>query len=212
MTGLKDIFFENNVKISFNISSSLLYLRKSVANSLLQAAEYFQLLGYTLRLESAYRTVSHQKQLFQRRYTLIKSEYPDYSHQKLIEMANTYTAGVPILAAHTAGAAVDVLLQNTDGLLINFGAPYPHGGIESTTDYPKLSKEARQNRQTLKDGMEKFGFINYPFEYWHYSIGDVCAAYLSGQKSSIYMPLDYDPITGKTTVLSEAETKTPFKI
>ena len=57
----------------------------------------------------------------------------------------------------------------------------------------------------LKEGMEKFGFINYPFEYWHYSIGDVCAAYLGGQDTAVFGPVEFDsqshnlttPIKGK---------------
>ena len=122
----------------------------------------------------------------------MKNSFPEKPRSELLKLANTYTAGIPILAAHTGGAAIDVTLLDKNGKLLDFGVPYPHGDIESITDYPNFSKKVKGNRKILKDGMEKYSFINYPFEYWHYSIGDVCATYLSGKKFAKFGPVNYN--------------------
>lgn len=176
------------------------FLRKSVAEAFVQAAKYFNHKGLVLKVESAYRSLNEQKKRFIARYKAMKKAFPKKSKTSLLKLANTYTAGIPILAAHTAGAAVDVSLLDANGKLLDFGVAYPHGGIESATNYPHLPKKVTANRKLLKEGMEKYGFINYPFEYWHYSIGDVAAAYLTGQKYAKYGPINYNIKTGKVII------------
>ena len=176
------------------------FLRKTVAEAFVQAAKYFNNKGLVLKVESAYRSLNEQKKRFIDRYKAMKKSFPKKSKASLLKLANTYTAGIPILAAHTAGAAVDVTLLDANGKLLDFGVAYPHGGIESTTNYPHLPKKVIANRKLLKEGMEKYGFINYPFEYWHYSNGDVAAAYLTGQKYAKYGPINYNAEAGKIVI------------
>lgn len=176
--------------------NTIYFLRETVALSLMKAAKYFSGLGFTLNVESAYRSVSMQKKLFTKRYESFKKNNPGKTKEELLHMANTYTAGIPVLAAHCAGAAADVTLLDTHGQPVDFGVPYPYGGSEAATLFPGFSQNVKKNRKILKDGMEKFGFTNYPFEYWHYSVGDVCAAFIRGQKNAIYGPVEFDPTTG----------------
>lgn len=183
------------------------YLRKSIALSLIEAIKHFESLSFTVRVESAYRSLDEQKSRFSKRYASMKESFPDKSHEELLDMSNTYTAGISILAAHTAGAAVDITLLNSKGELLDFGVPYPHGDIESVTDYEDLPDKVKENRKILKEGMEKQGFTNYPFEYWHYSVGDVCATYLNGDKFAKYGPVNYDLKNDKIIIL---EDKTKF--
>lgn len=190
---------EHKVIVVFNEKEKdFLFLRKSVALAFIQAANFFDMKGLTLKVESAYRSLADQKKRFMKRFALMKKRYPEKSKTELLSLANTYTAGIPVLASHTAGAAVDVILLGKDNTTFDFGYPYLHGDVESITDYPGLSKKAKANRKLLKEGMEKFGLMNYPFEYWHYSHGDVCAAYLTGQKYAKFGPVDYD--LGKKTI------------
>ena len=35
---------------------------------------------------------------------------------------------------------------------------------------PRISEEAKANRQRLKSAMEKRGFTNYEKEWWHYTL------------------------------------------
>ena len=192
LVDLKLLINKNGPSITLAIGQPV-YLRRSVAQALLKAAKHFNNIGYGLKVESTYRSLAEQKIKFKRRYKLLKKQYPKLTKDEIIELAGTYTGAIPVLAAHTAGAAVDVLLIDLKtGDLIDFGVPYPHGGVEAHGDYRGFNKPITQNRQVLRKGMEKFGFVNYPFEYWHFSIGDVCAAYLTGQREAIFAPINFD--------------------
>lgn len=193
---LPTLFDDNKLEIVFKDKKTS-YLRKTIAFSLVKSVKHFKKLGFAVRLESVYRSIDEQKNRFTKRYLSIKEDFPDKLYPELLEIANTYTAGIPILAAHTGGAAVDVTLLDYKGRLLDFGVPYPHGGIESTTDYPHLARKVKENRKILKDGMEKYGFVNYPFEYWHYSMGDVCATHLTGKKFAKFGPVNYNANNNK---------------
>lgn len=205
---LPELSQKYDVKLVY-IDKKNAYLRKSIALSLIQTAKYFNKRDFILQVESAYRSFDEQKRRFIERYQLMKDLFPGMSKPELLEKSNTYTAGIPVLAAHTAGAAVDVTLLDKNGSLLDFGVPYRHGDIESATDYPNLPNRAKENRGILKKGMERYDFINYPFEYWHYSIGDVCAAYLTGQKSARFGPVSFD--STKQELLLPKNTKDLYK-
>lgn len=211
---LPDIFTTNNLKVRFSPPNPgvLFYLRKSVTHSLVEAIEYFSNLGFTSVIESAYRLPSFQQQRFQQRFTEMKNKFDDKSTDELLFLANTYTAGIPILAAHIAGAAVDILLVDAQGKLLDFGCPYPHGDIDSVTDYEFLPESVKENRMILKTGMEQAGFVNYPFEYWHYSIGDVCAAHIKGEQSAIYLPVEFNPVNHTTSIFNSADSREFFPV
>ncbi|MEL7488520.1 MAG: M15 family metallopeptidase [Pseudomonadota bacterium] len=54
----------------------------------------------------------------------------------------------------------------------DFGAGYDCFDPQSHTDDARIVGEARRNRQRLKDVLEAHGFVNYPLEWWHYSLAD----------------------------------------
>ncbi len=188
---LPELIKQSNVNIKVRDSKNF-YLRKSVAVNLIKASEYFNNKGFILCVESSYRSIDEQKKRFLKRYKEVKKNFPKKTKEDFLKLANIYTAGIPIFASHIAGASVDVLLQSKKGKTLYFGAHYPKGDIQSVTNYPHLSKIAKINRKILKNGMEKYGFVNYPFEYWHYSIGDVCATYITKQKYAKYGPVNYN--------------------
>ena len=208
MVYLPDLIKKNGISVVIEDYGNA-FLRESVAINFIQAAANFNKRNLTLKLESAYRSINEQKQRFTKRFLLMKNKYPEKSNNELLKLANTYTAGILILAAHTAGAAVDVILLDKNRMPLNFGTPYPLGTAKSVTNYPNLQKKIKDNRKILKEGMEKYGFINYPFEYWHYSIGDVYASHIKKQKYAIYGPVNYDLET-KTTVFPK-ETQSFYK-
>lgn len=188
---LPELIKQSKVNIKVKDSKNF-YLRKSVAINLIKASKYFNSKGFILCVESSYRSIDEQKERFLKRYKEIQKSFPTKTKEDHLKLANIYTAGIPIFASHIAGASVDLLLQNKKGKTLFFGAHYPKGDVESVTNYSHLSKTAKINRKILKEGMERFGFVNYPFEYWHYSIGDVCATYLSKKKYAKYGPVNYD--------------------
>lgn len=187
------------------------YLRQSVAKSFLKAAEDFNSKGYMICMEDAYRSLSRQKEKFLQKVADLKAEYPKKSLLQLKQMANTYVAGIPILAAHTAGAAVDVTLYTKSGRLIDMGCPYHTLDERAVTDNPEFTKEVMDNRKFFRNTLEQYGFVNYPFEYWHYSIGDVCAAYITHQQA-VYAPLEFNTVNNvKEAIHTQKELFSFFK-
>ena len=61
---------------------------------------------------------------------------------------------------------------------------------------PFVSQKAQHNRQAITELMARHGFVAYPWEFWHYSSGDVYADLLSaGQARARYGPVDWRPDT-----------------
>lgn len=184
--------------VKFDTSNEKLhFLRELVAMQLKSACKDFLEMGLTPEIVFTYRPISTQKGLFQKRVTKTKEENPNLDSTNLLSLANMFSAGIPKLAAHTQGAAVDILLWDKDGNLLDFGIEYPAGSELSHTNSTKISPEAKQNRNILVGTMTKHGFVNYPFEYWHFSLGDTDYAYQNNQKTTMYLPIDYDPNTKK---------------
>lgn len=191
---LTSVFQQENVKVLFRNDRQprIFFTRNSVAYSLVKAAHIVLEKGYVLKIEDAYRSIKRQQVRFMQRLEEVKNTYPDIGKDDLAKIANIYTAGIPILAAHTAGAAVDVSLVTSSLESVDFGSEYPVADIKATTAYPHISEKAKKNRLLLKKVMEAAGFVNYPFEYWHFSIGDVCAAYIKQESIAKYAPVEFD--------------------
>lgn len=197
--GTKVVF--NHEPIILNDDKKIFYLRKSVAYGFIKAAAKVNEAGYVIQVQDAYRNPSNQAAKFAKRVAEIKLVKGTIKGKKILEMANMYTAGIPILAAHTAGAAIDVILLDRNLKKIDMGSEYPEGRAESKTTHPELSKKVIVLRKMLVSAMESSGLINYPFEWWHFSSGDVCATYLEKKPKAKYGPVYFEPKSGKMTFL-----------
>ena len=82
---------------------------------------------------------------------------------------------------HTTGGVIDLTLCNADGRALP---------MRSTSE--KIPTYIQRNRQLLKEVMEKAGFTNYAFEWWHFSYGDTGWALRKGRKKA-----KYDAITSQ---------------
>src|SRR3989344_2335697 len=96
------------------------FLRESIAIQFMKSAEFFNKKGFILKVYSTYRSLDEQKSKFITRYQSMKNSFPEKPRSELLKLANTYTAGIPILAAHTGGAAIDVTLLDKNGKLLDF--------------------------------------------------------------------------------------------
>lgn len=178
--------------VSLHYSPSVLpFLRVSVAHALFTAAQQLLPTGYTIHVHDCYRSLKTQQQKFVIRVQEMQKNNPGVSGEPLLQLANTYTAGIPILAAHTSGAAVDVGLLDKDGHDVDMGTVYGDATKHSMTRCPTIAKKAQHHRNILCDAMQQAGLMNYPFEWWHFSMGDVGAAYVAGEKCARYGPVEY---------------------
>ncbi len=71
---------------------------------------------------------------------------------------------------HTRGTAVDLTLIDAFGNELEMPTPFDDFSTKAHSDSMDCSKAALKNRQILKEVMEKHGFQQYPFEWWHFDL------------------------------------------
>ena len=79
---------------------------------------------------------------------------------------------------------MDVQLINEMELAIDVGKGESEEYSEhARTDYKNITQEQKRNRNFLKKLFEDAGFINYPYEWWHWSYGDKYWGFVTGNKA-----------------------------
>ncbi|TYA54769.1 M15 family metallopeptidase [Formosa maritima] len=92
--------------------------------------------------------------------------YPDVKKKHLFREG--YIASQ---SGHSRGSTLDLTIINADSHeALDMGSPYDFFGEISWVDYHEISKEQKANRQLLQKVMLKYGFRNYPKEWWHFTL------------------------------------------
>lgn len=97
--------------------------------------------------------------------------YPDHEKEELLVLG--YLAEKQ--STHSRGSTVDLTLCNNHGNTfteLDMGSRFDYFSEKSHTAFSDISLEAIQNRKLLLYVMEQFGFINYPKEWWHFTLAD----------------------------------------
>lgn len=164
-------------------------VRKIVRNKLLLAQKILFSLKPELTLFVSYGFRSLEVQIS--KFLKILKEKCDLKYfenpSDLYQFIHTFVA-FPLVAGHPTGGAVDVFIKNRlSGEIINFGSEiYNYDNNICFYNEPNVSKEAKENRKTLRTCMFEAGFSPYNGEWWHFSYGDREWAFNTKQKSSIY--------------------------
>lgn len=69
---------------------------------------------------------------------------------------------------HTRGTAVDLTLIEIDGKELEMPSEFDDFTEKAHSDYQNISSSAMKNRAVLKQVMEKHGFEQFEFEWWHF--------------------------------------------
>lgn len=170
------------------LSSYSLMVRKTVAKKL-QTAQ--GLLGeYRLMFLEGLRPIDLQRQYFEEYYEELQHVHADWTHGKLYDEVSKYVAPPEIIPPHSTGGAVDLTLCTMDGRELDMGVKINATPEESQDavfmDATNISDIARANRKVLKDAMIQAGFVNYPYEFWHWSYGDRYWAYVTHHDTAPY--------------------------
>ncbi len=167
-------------------------VRESVANKLVLAAETLPA-DLAILVKEALRPSSYQQFIFNRRLNRLASENTGLSESQLIELTSRFIAP-PGVAGHPTGGAIDVTLCSLDAQELDMGCAYDEDEHKSegrclsfTTD---LDIDAKENRALLFNVLNGQGFINYPFEWWHWSFGDKYWAAIAHASHAIYGVVD----------------------
>lgn len=74
-------------------------------------------------------------------------------------------------SGHSKGSTVDLTIIHTvTKAELDMGSPYDFFGHESWVNYQAISPTQKANRQLLQQVMLKYGFRNYPKEWWHFTL------------------------------------------
>lgn len=105
---------------------------------------------------------------------LKKRYYPSVPKQRLIPEG--YIADQ---SGHSRGSTVDLTIvavsddaRRQVGEELDMGTPFDFFGAESHTENPNLTAQQKANRLLLRTLMERHGFVNYPKEWWHFTLKD----------------------------------------
>jgi len=90
--------------------------------------------------------------------------YPDVPKSELFERGY-----ISARSGHSRGSTLDLTITR-EGAPLGMGTPFDFFDERSHTLNPAVTGEAHENRLLLKSIMEGAGFINYPNEWWHYTL------------------------------------------
>ncbi len=148
---------------------------------------------YRIALNEGYRPPSLQREYFDRHSEHLRALDPVATDVEIHHRASRFIAP-PEVAPHTAGAALDVLLTDADGVPLDVGCPIDTdpeaSGGRCYTAHPDVVGEQRWLRDLLSTALSGAGLVNYPTEWWHWSFGDRYWAMSSGAANAIYGPVE----------------------
>jgi D-alanyl-D-alanine dipeptidase len=148
--------------------------------------------GWQLVLVEGYRQAPLQRRYFDEYVATLRRANPQWTSARLVEMASRYIAPVEV-APHITGGAVDVTLAGPAGAVLWMGTEVnatPEESDGASRTYARnISPDARRNRILLGEVMTAAGFVNYPTEWWHWSVGDRYWAFRAGAPTAYYGPV-----------------------
>ncbi|MFF2852464.1 M15 family metallopeptidase [Streptomyces sp. NPDC058001] len=171
------------------------YLREGVLERLFKAQAMLPP-GLRLLFVEGYRPPSLQREYFEEYAAQLRADHPEWTGEQIHSAASRYVSP-PDIAPHSAGAAVDLTLADTDGHELDLGTRMNADPEESEgacyTHAPGISEEARAHRELLSSVLTPAGLVNYPTEWWHWSYGDRYWALTTGEPTALYGPKELTP-------------------
>jgi D-alanyl-D-alanine dipeptidase len=163
-----------------------LHCREGVARRLVEADSALPD-GVRLLVLECHRTIGRQRANWERHLRELRELHPDWSEGRLAQENARLVAPPDEAPPHSTGGAVDVTLVDAATLgELDMGAPVNLRGSLSYTSSRQITRGARRNRLKLLKAMEEAGFVNYGYEWWHYSHGDRYWAYSTGAPAARY--------------------------
>ena len=128
------------------------YTRVKTAKALIAANEEFREKGVKIKFFDCYRPNSVQYKMWE----IVPN--PQY-------VANPKKGSI-----HNKGGAVDITLETLAGQELDMGTDFDFFGKRDYHDNRDLAQDILDNRQLLKETMEKYGFWSIRTEWWHYNL------------------------------------------
>ncbi len=169
------------------------YVRQTVAEMAEKAARSLPD-GILLAVTDAWRPFKRQQMIWDMMWRFGHEAFPHLDYKQMRRRICRWVAPVDQKAppGHCTGAAIDVVLVDGAGELIDVATPYSRFTAAPTFTLG-LSPEAHRNRMLLHDSLVDAGFSNCRDEWWHYSYGDAGWAVRTGETSCRYGLIELDP-------------------
>ena len=171
------------------------YLRERAAKMLYEVIELLPD-GLGLCIWDAWRPFALQQELFDIFRDIVIEQFglAELPEEERLKVIAEYVA-LPIENRdtppfHTTGGAIDLTLIGPDGRVLEMGTAFDEIADATSTlwyedaahvgDDPR-AKEIQRNRRLFYHAMTTVGFVNTPYEWWHYSYGEADWACATGQ-------------------------------
>ena len=217
---LQDAVADDGVEIHFSTSKiageldRVFFIRESLVHDVIAIGHEMNNRGWILKIEDGYRSLNMQKQLGS------KAELFDAILRKCIwenggvipsvdlvfRRGSVLIANVPKVGTHMSGSAIDIsVIRRDDGSEVWRGNPYLEMSERTPMRSPFVEREWVQNRLEITAIMETYGFMHFPFEFWHYNKGDALGHILTGNSApAAFGPVHWDPATNKVTAVADS--------
>ena len=189
------------------------FLRESLVRDVITIGREMNELGWILKIEDGFRSLDMQRQLVRKPSvfdTVLKKciwelggEIP--SAEMMFRRAIVLTANMPKIGAHMSGSAIDIsVFRRDDGTEVWRGYPYLEMSECTPMRSPFVAPEHVATRLEIAAMMEKYGFIHFPFEFWHFDKDDAGMHILTGNPEPCrFGPVNWDPRTNEVTPVSD---------
>jgi len=191
----------------------LYYLRERQIEGFLNAAREMNSRGWIMRVEDGFRTRRMQKMLTQSpaifdavlRTTVWELGGKTPSVELITKRCGSLIASCPKVGTHMSGSAIDIsVLDRATGEEVNRGKAYLEMSELTPMASPFVEPGARAMRLEIMALMRRHGFVEYPYEFWHFNGGDAYAEYLLGSgKPGRYGAVDWDAATNQVTPIED---------
>ena len=158
--------------------------------------------SFNLLIYDSWRPLEVQEFMFKRAF-LLESEKSDIdisfenikSYPSILKKVEKFWAypsyDTRCPPPHSTGGALDVCLSDKDGNLVEMGSRVDQ--MDETSNpyfYANMKNEGaiiwNSRRNLLRKIMTKFGFVQHPNEWWHFSYGDQLWAWKNKKANAIY--------------------------
>lgn len=148
-------------------------LSKKAAVALKKASDDFISQGYYIKIFDAYRPQSAVNHFI--RWSQDKKDikmmpffYPDVNKEDLFKLGY-----IVAKSSHSRGSTLDMTIVDAKtGKEVDTGSPFDLFDEISHHGSDKATSAQRQNREIIKNTMERNGFKSYQTEWWHYTLRD----------------------------------------
>ena len=188
-------------------------MREGLVPLLVHVGRAFNNRGWALRIEDGFRSRAMQQALSMRSAvfeTIIRKvlwetdgHWPDDAF--LFRRMSVLVATAPKIGTHMSASAVDVsVVRLDDGGEVDRGGPYLEISERTPMASPFVTETAQANRKAITALFHEHGFVEYPYEFWHYNAGDAYEMLIrkTGHPAR-YGAVDLDPATGQVTPIED---------